>query len=817
MTRTGIKVDLDVGDFVSNAGRAKGAIAALTDAMKKAEKEKRWDDWSKLKFDRDRLEYQNTGFERDIKNFANNPRFQTKMEDGSTVFKMDAEYAALIKGLTDSIKKLAIEYEEAIKTGDFTKARELAPQIMEKQAEFHKMAEDTNKPTGIQAMVGVIKSIGINQISNAINDGFSRWVGSLDQSGIVNQYGSGDILGGRIAEERRQADMKGGIAQTGLGMAGTIAGLFLPGGPLVWGAVGSGAGKFADSLLHIGPNQEATKAAYAGLWQSRSADAMELAALRGEPNKVRDAFNTAANVAAKSGYSAEEGMEAMKEAARQGLSGEEAAAVTQKAFDYERRTGADRGTLTGISNLSARYDAGDALGMGWAGLQASGMKPGQYNEYLRAMQRVMEEGISKGFIRSSEDVAKNLTMLSRMTGNNPLWQGENGARRLSEMNSGLEGTTGLQSTSDIIAYRAAKNVLQKWEEQGPEEANKKWAAMVGTDKDGNSLVQRSGGYIDPLIMLERGITPELFNEIMMMASKLEGRDRDETISRAMGIFSVDNYKAAVLTDQWKKLTNNGENPAPLEDMQAIIDKYGKAPPPANSPDLDAAKITEAIKNWWVQTGISQWDKNFIETLNKELQNAIRGHNNETGSNVPVPGSDPADTSGMTPAEAVSIRQQEYKEALESGDDDWITRATIALERALMEALAPKPVNDPIDEETRRVGEIDRMLMKSGMPWDKDRAAFFTGDGNPFTKNDDEKTNDRLMAYGGEPTSSPARQAFDEFIGHLKTIKPEHIQKLNERDDINKIIPDIMTDKTGQLLLDTIRELKEITIRYDNEN
>jgi hypothetical protein len=39
MTRTGIKLDLDVGDLVSNAGRARGAIAALGEAMKKAEQD----------------------------------------------------------------------------------------------------------------------------------------------------------------------------------------------------------------------------------------------------------------------------------------------------------------------------------------------------------------------------------------------------------------------------------------------------------------------------------------------------------------------------------------------------------------------------------------------------------------------------------------------------------------------------------------------------------------------------------------------------------------------------------------------------------
>jgi hypothetical protein len=459
MTRTGIKLDLDVGDLVSNAGRARGAISALTDAMKKAEQENRMEDYGKLAFDRDRLKNKNTIFEMDIRALDNNPRFQTQTS-GGTVLKVDAEYAGLIKSQIDAMKRLTAEYEEAVRGGDTASARELFPQIEKQQADFHKVVEQANMPTGLQAMAGAVKAIGVNQIANAINDGFSRWAGTLDRSEIVNQYGSGGILGGRIAEERRQADFWGGIAQTVLGMAGAVAGAFL-GNPLAGAAVGAGAGKAINTALHIGPDKEATEVAYANLWQQRSGQAMELAALTGDPKMVREAFKMAADAAAQFGYSAEEGMDAMKQAAQQGLGGKEAADIAGRAFDYERRTGADRGTLMGLSTMSARYGAGDALKMGWAGLQASGMSPGQYNEYLRAMQRVMEDGISKGFVRSSEQVAQNLTMLASMTGNDPLWQGENGARRLSEMNAGLEGATGLSSTSDILAFRAAREIAEK--------------------------------------------------------------------------------------------------------------------------------------------------------------------------------------------------------------------------------------------------------------------------------------------------------------------------------------------------------------------
>jgi hypothetical protein len=764
MTRTGIKLDLDVGDMVSNAGRARGAISALTDAMKEAEQKGNWDDYNRLSFDRDRLQSRNTGFERDLRALVDNPRFQTKAADGTTVLKIDAEYAASFKSLTDSIKKLTIEYEEAVKTNDFSKTRELAPQIERQQADLHKVMEDANKPTGIQAMAGAMKAIGVNQIANAINDGFSRWVGSLDRSGIINQYGGGDIWGGRIAEERRQADFTGGILQSVLAIGGTALGFALggPGGAMLGGTVGGGAGKAIATGLQGPINNEASEAAYAGLWQNRSGQAMELAAIMGTPGDVRGSFKTAADTAVRFGYSAEEGMEALKEAARQGLGGQEAADITSRVFDYERRTGADRGTLTGISTMSARYGAGDALGMGWAGLQASGMKPGQYNEYLRAMQRVMEDGISKGFIRSSEQVVENLTMLARMANNDPLWQGENGARRLSEMNAGLESATALQSSSDIIAFRAARNIAER--------------------RNGGKPVD----YVDAQMVLEEGMTTELFKEIMPLVEKAEGRGRNGMFEQIRDIFGMSRYKNAnVVYEAW----TNPEIRAKLDDksLRALIDKNKNEPPPADSPELKAAITIEEIKNWWTETGISHWDANFPNTLLEELRKGKGEYN-------------PVDTSGMTPVEAVRVRQREYMEAVKSGNPIWVQRASAALEKANMEALSPKPVIDPLDEEARA-----RMLLKSDGFWDSGRIAFFTGTANPFTKNDDERAFDRLKAYEQFPE---ARQALDKAYDIMRSMTPDMVKKANESNKINDAIPlDIMTDRTGQALLRAIENMK----------
>jgi hypothetical protein len=771
MTKIGVEISAEVGGFTSGMGAASRTVDTLTQKMKDAKKEKNWELFDKLQMQRDSLSASAAGFKKDTNNLFNDPRYHTETASGAPAIKMDKEQVATFESLTDSIKKLTAKYDEQIGKNEIKEAENTFWQLQQKYKEYNKEVSSVTAPvTGPgQRMQDAVKSIGINQVASAINDGFSRWVGSLDRSGIVNQYGSGDILGGRISEERRKADLWGGLAQGGLGLAGTIAGAFLPGGPLVWGSLGTAIGKAIDTGAHAGPNKDATDAAYAGLWQNRSGQAMELAAVMGSVNDVRGAFKSAADAAAEFGYSAEEGMDALKQAAQQGLSGEEMRAVVNQSFDYERRTGADRGTLQGLSTMSARYGAGDALGMGWAGLQASGMKQGQYNEYLRAMQRAMEDGISKGFIRSSEQVVQNLTMLSQITGNNPLWQGENGARRLSEMNTGLEGTTGLSSTADILSFRAARNVLAS---QGRPEAD----------------------YTDVMMEIEKGLTPALFKELMMLNSRSEGGSRTGIVELMRKEFGLNYINARQLYDGYD---------AGKEYTQAELDQYKNLPPPAaRSPELDAAKQIEEIKNILSETGQVYWDKQ-LSKIYDELVKATQKYNEETGSDRPMPPRPetfPAveyppkpKTVGETLADLDVAVNAPPTQGAAYGD---IVRASL---NASLEAQGI---------EGMRLAEIDRMLMKTGMPWDRNRDTFFTGDANPFTKNDDERAYDRLTAYEQFPE---AQQSINEAFDIMRSMTPDQVKKANEDDLINLAIPqDIMTDKTGRDLLEAIKNMK-ITI------
>ena len=650
-----MSIGLDVGDAVSGAGRVANALDKIAQAKARAEKEGRGNDVAKLAADheglqrfyaggalsghsealggvirdmdarivkareagnhsdvgnlyaaRDMLKASAAGMERDAGNLLKDPKFlqiMDKKAEGRALTQGEEQYFSRLDALNATLRKNTEALLDANRAGDVDELLRQSSKAGAGAAGLREIVGEGGAASG-QGTRGAVMSMALAQISGAISSGLGRWTGSLDRSGIVAQYGSGDILGARLSERRRQDNLAGGAADAIAGVSNLLA--FLgPKGILAAGVVNLGAGIF-NSVRQGRTNVEATNVAKAELWQRRSGQAMELAALLGRPGGVRDAFGIAAADAARFGFSAEEGMAAMGEAARQGLGRDEARAATRRVFEFERATGADRGTLSSLANMSARFGGGDALGNAWAGLQASGMSSGQFNEYLRAVQRVMEDGINRGFVRSSEDVAKNLTMLSQMTGNDPLWQGEHGARRLSEMNAGLAAATGLGSATDVIAFRAAME-LERECRLGDER-------YIGRGYAGEDI-----GHIYGMKKLERGLTPELFERIMRLTGYAEGDATEGIIHRMMDTFGLGHIPAHALYTAWR-----GGKHGTSEQLRSLTGRQ-VGPPTANSAELEAARLTQGITNWWTQTGQVYWDRTFLPALREEFR-LLRGGN-----------------------------------------------------------------------------------------------------------------------------------------------------------------------------------------------
>jgi hypothetical protein len=770
MNKVGIELSVESGGFVSGIASAERAVESLTQEMEKAKKAGKWEDYARLQMQHDRLAASTSGFKRDTQTLFSNPRLQTTTASGASVLKMDADQANTFKELNNTIKKLTNVYVDQINGKDFQGAHETFSQLQQTQGEYKKAVQETTYPPMSRTAQDALKAIGIGQIANAITDGMGRYVSSTDRSGIVSQYGSGDIMGGRISEQRRQANLWGGIAQSGLTVLGTGIGFFLggPGGAMLGGTLGGVAGKAVSEGMELPINKEATHAAYASLWHQRSSDAMELAALMGNPgmvgdtNMVRESFRVAAETAEKFGYSAEEGMDALNQAVRQGMNGDKAKEVTEQVFDYQRSTGADRGTLSSVANMSARYNLGDALRAGWAGLHASGMSPGQYNEYLRGIQRVMEEGISKGFTRSSETVAQNLTMLSHMTGNNPLWQGENGARRLSEMNAGLESTTALQSSSDILVYRAARQVADKY----------------GL---GNS-------YVDVMKIVEQGLSgehgAELFHNTMQLNMSAEGGGREGVNERIRQQFGLSKYTLSdEILNGWMQFKDMDFNEGLGSLLKTLTDRHVNTPlPNASSPELEGFKIVEQIKNEMTFAGQGFWDKE-LPKLYQELEK-IRAEIGGAGPGASFP----------------EVAANETRRLFGDGYASQVQR--------ILEERESSELNSRI-RIARSDTSINAMLMGGRAPRDSGSPTHF----GFFARGDseDDAAFSSLNAYR-DSENPQAQRAFLEAIDIMKTFTPEQQRRANEDNSINRAIPDVMTDTTGRHLLDAVRELKD---SFDN--
>ena len=604
MITAGVKLSLDASDFVSGAGRAAGSLHLLNEKVEEARKlaestgkGEDYDNFFKLKYDRDRMQSNNAIYDRNLKNMANNPNMTAIGKNGQQVFKMDADYVNIIKDQTSVLKKLYEKYNEFIKAGDTNAANAMFPQIDEAEKKLNKTMEEANRGNkDNNGVAAAVKSLAVGQIAQAIAQGFSQYTQSKDRTGIISAYGSGDLMGGNLAEMRRKSDFWGGIVKVGAPLAGTAIGA-IAGNPILGGMIGSAGGSVIADLIAGGTINEANKVAFASLWSQQIPDMMSLAAITGDAKRPKKAFERAVSVSEDYGYSAEEGAGAIRAAAQQGLSIGAAIRVAGNVFDHERRTGADRDSLLSLATMSKRYGGEDnALRNSWRGLQASGMQTGQLSEILRGMQRVMEDGISKGFYKSSDEVARNLTMLASMTNNNPLWVGEQGTQRLMQMNSGLEGGKGLNDSTEMMMFMATRESLR-------------------ADAIQKGLSPGTVSTTDVLERMEQGIDSDIFKRFIATAEAHDGRGNDLDIISRLTRFTSGSYtQAKTLYDSRNNILDNTQLNAMLSRQEGL--------PEIGSREQDAMRITAATVNQMTVTGQIYWEGQF-PSLSEALENASR--------------------------------------------------------------------------------------------------------------------------------------------------------------------------------------------------
>jgi len=207
-------------------------------------------------------------------------------------------------------------------------------------------------------------------------------------------------------------------------------------------------------------------------------------------------YNKAAQMSMGTGKTTAELMEAASNRGAYGnFSAMQSLTGARQDIMWERFTGANLGNIQKLSGTAMRYGGDDkAVQSAYAGLTASGMGKGQFDEFLTSMQRIMEDGIEKGFVKGAGEIAGNMTLLSKLSGGNPLWTGEQGAKRLMKMDEGTASATSLQSVTDVATFSVARDLLGRM-------SDNEFKRLTGGSK--------TGTYIDPMMLVERGVSADM--------------------------------------------------------------------------------------------------------------------------------------------------------------------------------------------------------------------------------------------------------------------------------------------------------------------
>lgn len=176
-------------------------------------------------------------------------------------------------------------------------------------------------------------------------------------------------------------------------------------------------------------------------------------------------------------------------------------------------TGVDISVLQDYAGNSYRYGRGDKN----AALQAYqainngdlGLGKGQFEEFIQGLGQVLEDGISKGFYKSAQEVSSNLRMFESLTKeeDKPFWEGKQGIQRMQSMGNALADATNLGDTGDMILYEAAKTA---------------YSELSADQKKAYGLRDDVSDDVNVRLLMERGLTPEVMTEYFKLIKGMYG-------------------------------------------------------------------------------------------------------------------------------------------------------------------------------------------------------------------------------------------------------------------------------------------------------
>jgi len=434
----------------------------------------------------------------------------------------------------------------------------------------------------------------------------------------AKQRASGDYAGAAVTERRAQGEITGQAIGAGIGALGFLvpgAGALL--GPLLMG-LGGQIGQFIGGIdakkleerlafsqqyKSALPSMDILNQNFGGAINRNSA---------GQNNsQAMQMYSHARAAAAGTGLSTQAFIDAMKVTGSHGIRNEtQALNMTQNQALWSRFTGTDLSTIQSYAGKAYRFggDTG-AVSTAYGGLMSQNMAKGQFAEFLTSMERILEEGIAKGFTRSSEEIAGNMTMLYKLSGGSKLWQGEQGAQRMSQMNSAIANASNLQTVSDVLSFGVARDVFKAIDERNPGDFELGKDVQVGPGKE--DTIKYTGTYFDTLQLLGRGLSPALLKGQFEAIDRIEGKDNTAgQIERIKTMFGL-NDRGAVEVWGMKRAAMDEEGNYNFDagDYYNKIKEYRETPGFASDSQLLQDQLN--IMN---QTLVAIGSKHFPEEL-----------------------------------------------------------------------------------------------------------------------------------------------------------------------------------------------------------
>lgn len=381
-------------------------------------------------------------------------------------------------------------------------------QLQRENTETLKAVAESNK-----TLAGVMKALNKTQST------FNGVTGNLQNGDAFNAAGS---AGGGL-----------GSLLSGVGLGG--AGLAL--------MIGAGAIAGVDKLAQPYKKLISTNVNLQALYGSGEGEATNNAEMRSRNNRIANAIKEDKNIFGREDY-----LSVMQNLAAYGLDDKNGLGSARDILNWQHNSGADRNALMSVAGLAERFggDSESALKSAYQGLQAGGMNIGQFTEFLNGIERVMEEGVSKGFTKSAEEVSADLSVLAKLSDGDKAWQGQYGLERISKISNSLESSTALNSVTNIINYNATNALRQSMSQ---EELSEYLGGNVSSDSR-----------IANMQIMEKGFSTKLLPYLFNSYGEMYGNDFERTgaFMQGLGLNATEATKFNDMYNKFKKFEGNPE-------------------------------------------------------------------------------------------------------------------------------------------------------------------------------------------------------------------------------------------------------------------